>query len=98
MNTNLWCAFFPSACPGFPTLPSQAGIQCGIANTCKGFECCADVDLIVTAINIRVYLLVDFCNYEASVGFGEWFSNFTFFAYDLGTEKTYILGSATIIR
>ncbi|XP_072033124.1 uncharacterized protein [Amphiura filiformis] len=85
-------------CPELPTLPTQTGIFCGPTNFCQGFECCVDLDLTVTRKTIRVYLTIDFCNYQISVGFGEWFKNFTLFTYDWSTEEMHALGSAIMLR
>ena len=84
-------------CPALPSLLSE--IQCSIiGDTCLGIECCVDLDFKVTKRSIRAYLIIDPCDFEFSVGFGEWFLNVTLFAYQWGTEEVEMLGDAIVIR
>ena len=56
------------------------------------------MDFILTQRAVEVFFKIDPCNFEFSVGFGEWFINVSFFTYRWGTEITEFLGNAITIQ
>ena len=82
-----------SDCP-VNSLPSK----CIIHDNCFGFQCCIDIDLKITQRNISIYFHLDPCNFELSVGLGQWYLNKSLFTYAWGTEETFTLGNAIIVR
>ena len=53
-----------------------------------------DLDLKVTRRSLNAYLIVDACNFQISVGFGEWFLNISLFTYSWGRQEVHMLGNA----
>ena len=79
-----------------PTTPT--GIECSIASDCLGFRCCLNMDLTVTQKTVMVYITLDICDFQISVGFGEWFLDLSLFTYDWGREEMHSLGDAIELR
>ena len=79
-----------------PTTPSNQ--SCIITNNCLGFRCCLDIDLKIAKKSVEVFLLVDLCNFDISIGFGKWYRNISMFAYHWGTEEIHSLGNAIRLR
>ncbi len=91
--------FLPCAECTSVTLPSLPDpISCVIEDTCLGFQCCVDVNLIITTVSQSVYLNIDLCNFVISIGFGAWYVDASLLTYYLNTERTYTLGNAIDVR
>ncbi len=73
-------------------------ISCVIEDTCLGFQCCVDIDLMITTVSQSVYLNIDPCNFMISLGFGAWYVDASLLTYQLNTERTYTLGNAIDVR
>ena len=56
------------------------------------------MDLRVTKRNVMVLISLDFCDFQISVGFGEWFLHLSLFTYDWGREEIHSFGEAIELR
>ena len=81
------------------TLPSLLDpISCVIEDKCLGFQCCVNIDLIITTISQSVYINIDPCNFTIYLGFGAWYVNDSLLTYQLNSERKYNLGNAVEVR
>ena len=89
--------FLVTGCQSVPKLPK--GIECAITTeNCLTFDCCLDLDLKVIKRRVRIAFMVDFCNYEISIAFGDFFLNTTLFTYEWGDDETIIVSEAVQLR
>ncbi len=71
---------------------------CYVNDVCSGFLCCLDMDFVVTQRQISAYIVMDVCNFEMTIGLGEWFLDVSLFTYSWGTEMTKTLGNAIQLK
>ena len=93
---SLYLPFF--SLPLFHTGCSTLPICSITSDNCLSFECCVDLDLTVIQRSVSVALVMDFCNFEISVTFGEWKYDTTLFSYNWGEEEILVVGNAVEFR
>ncbi len=84
-------------CPGASVGYLNNG-TCYVNNVCSGFLCCLDMDFVVTQRQVSAYIVIDVCNFEMTIGFGEWFLDVSLFTYSWGTEMTETIGNAIQLK
>ena len=84
----------PTDCPSI-SLPAPTDLlTCHSTQYC-GIECCASIDIKVTRLFLKTWLVVDPCNnFELSVGLGNWMFNKTLLDLDWGVRKELTIADA----
>ncbi len=85
--------FYSSVCPKtikLPRLPSN--MVCTHHEKCLGFDCCVELDIKVTTLSTRFWFILDPCQFEITMGLGEWSYNISIFSYDWGKPESLSIG------
>ncbi|KAL3873935.1 hypothetical protein ACJMK2_037012, partial [Sinanodonta woodiana] len=78
-----WSSACPAVLSKLPTLPDS--ISCHVPDYCTGIDCCVEIKSIQR--NFNLYLLLDACNYQLTVGIEKFMLNRTLFNYKWGTVE-----------
>ncbi|KAK3589057.1 hypothetical protein CHS0354_008707 [Potamilus streckersoni] len=78
-----WSSACPAALSKLPTLPDS--VSCFVPDYCTGVDCCIEIRPIQR--NFNLYLLLDACNYQLTVGIEKFMLNRTLFNYKWGTVE-----------
>ncbi len=82
----LYCCY--TACPSVSLFTPPGVHSCLTNENCTGIQCCLPVDITVDVLYLNVWLAVDPCTYELSIGLGRWTYTKTLIRTDWGMENT----------
>ncbi|XP_072023446.1 uncharacterized protein, partial [Amphiura filiformis] len=89
----------PTECSFGFQLPAVDNIlQCHVQDECLGIQCCVEIDLKITHLMLKTWLILDPCNFALSVRFGEMYFNQTLFTYKWGEIGHLRVSDSVLIR
>ena len=101
LQTSLTITFFSfvyvifiSDCPSLNIPMSSDTCTCLPTRQCSGIQCCITMDIKVTSLFINIWLSVDPCKSQLSVGFGLWNHTSKLSDNEWGVEHRFSLGNA----
>ena len=99
-NTSFNCIFAisPPECPAI-NLPIPSDIlTCRTTDYCTGLHCCSAIDIKVSQLFVESWIVLDPCNFELSIGLGNWSFVIGKDLYYWGAERTETITDSLQIR
>ena len=62
-------------------------LTCSVHGDCLGIQCCVNLNLKVTELKMKAWLIINPCDFKFSVGFEKLDLNFTLFTYEWGKKE-----------
>ncbi|XP_072048756.1 uncharacterized protein [Amphiura filiformis] len=87
-----------NGCPAVTVPLTPNSLSCYPASTCLGVTCCVDLDLVITKLQTKAWIILDPCQFTLSIGLGMWELNITLVEYAFGQEKTEMIGDVIEFR
>uniref|UniRef100_A0A1I8J4H2 Vitellogenin domain-containing protein n=1 Tax=Macrostomum lignano TaxID=282301 RepID=A0A1I8J4H2_9PLAT len=93
VDMNIWPP--KSDCPNTISMPSlPPSMNCTLTAGCMGVECCAMADFKLLKRAFHLWLKIDPCSYDFSVGFEKVHFNTSLLSFDWGVKHTERIGSS----
>ncbi|XP_033637389.1 uncharacterized protein LOC117298318 isoform X2 [Asterias rubens] len=87
-----------SSCPGVDLEQLPDFLSCSLTESCLGITCCLEMDFKIVTRTVNAWLILDPCNFNLSIGFGNWEQSITLFHYAMGDYREEVINSVLSVR